>query len=137
MKADKTVASFRRLRMQPTWSLLAADTGPIVLALLQAHLLEAERSLPASILHDRIGRDLEELRAQGIELPQTAQAYVAQLLACGCIERRFPAGAAEEQYELSSAATTAIRFAASLLCALAPGPQCSRVQRCVFCQLRN
>lgn len=115
MKADRIVASFRRLRMQPTWSLLAADTGPIVLALLQTHLLEGERSLPASIIHDRIGRDLEELRAQGIELPQTAQAYVAQWLACGYIERRFPAGAAEEQYELSSAATTAIRFAASLL----------------------
>jgi len=115
LKADRSIAGFRRLRAQPAWSLLAADTGPIVLALLQAHLLEGERSLPASVFHDRIGRDLEELRAQGFELPQTAQLYVAQWLASGYLERRFPAGAAEEQYELSSAATTAIRFAASLL----------------------
>ena len=115
MKADRTIASFRRLRAQPTWSLLAADSGPIVLALLQTHLLEGERSLPASIFRDRIERDLEDLRAQGIDLPQTAQAYVAQWLSAGYLERRFPAGAAEEQYELSSATTVAIRFIVSLL----------------------
>jgi len=115
MKAQANVASFRRLRAQPTWSLLAADNGPIVIALLQAHLMEGERSLPASIFHDRIGRDLEELRAQGIDLPQTAQAYVAQWLSSGYIERRFPAGATEEQYEMSSAAAGAVRFVASLV----------------------
>lgn len=96
MKAHGTVASFQRLRTQPTWGLLAADNGPIVVALLQAHLMEGERSLPASIFHDRIGRDLEELRAHGIDLPQTPQAYVAQWLSSGYVERRFPAGAAEE-----------------------------------------
>lgn len=115
MKAHGTVASFQRLRTQPTWGLLAADNGPIVVALLQAHLMEGERSLPASIFHDRIGRDLEELRAHGIDLPQTPQAYIAQWLSSGYVERRFPAGAAEEQYEISSAAATAIRFAASLV----------------------
>lgn len=115
MKADRIIASFRRLRVQPTWSLLAADHGPIALALLQTHLLEGERTLPASIFRDRIERDLEDLRAQGTDLPQTAQAYVAQWLAAGYLERRFPAGATEEQYELSAAATVAIRFIASLL----------------------
>jgi hypothetical protein len=73
-----------------------------------------DRSLPASIFHDRVGRDLEELRARGIDLPQTAQAYVAQWLSSGYIERRFPANATEEQYEISSAAATAILFVASL-----------------------
>jgi hypothetical protein len=68
IKADRIIGSFRRLRAQPTWGLLASDNGPIVIALLHAHLLEGERCLPASILHDRIGRDLEELRAQGIDL---------------------------------------------------------------------
>jgi hypothetical protein len=115
MKADKTTATLRRLRSQPIWSLLAADNAPVIVALLQAHLLEGERSLPASIFHERVGRDLEELRAQGADLPQTAQAYVAQWLSAGYIERRFPASAAEEQYELSSAATIGIRFIASLI----------------------
>jgi hypothetical protein len=115
MKADKTTATLRRLRSQPIWSLLAADNAPVIVALLQAHLLEGERSLPASIFHERVGRDLEELRAQGADLPQTAQAYIAQWLSAGYIERRFPASAAEEQYELSSAATIGIRFIASLI----------------------
>lgn len=115
MKAEKLVAGLQRLRTQPVWSLLAADNGPYIVALLQTHLLEGGRSLPASILHERIVRDLEELRAQGTDLPQTAQAYVAQWLSAGYIERRFPAGATEEQYELSSAATIAIRFVASLI----------------------
>lgn len=115
MKADKAIASYRRLRDQSLWRLLAASNGPEIIGLLQTHLLEAERSIPASVLYERIGRDLEELRSQGRDFPQTAQAYVADWLATGYIERRFPAGAAEEEYELSSAATSAIRFVASLV----------------------
>jgi hypothetical protein len=114
MKATN-IASFRNLREQPTWSVLAADTGPIVLALLQGHLLDGERCLPGSVLHDRIGRDLAELRLQGIDLPQSAQAYIAQWLAAGYLERRLPVGSTEEQYELSSATITAIRFVTSLI----------------------
>jgi hypothetical protein len=68
------------------------------------------------VFQDRIARNLDELRAEGVAgLPQSAQAYIAQWLAAGYIERRLPAGAAEEQYELSSATITAIRFVASLI----------------------
>ena len=65
MKADKAIATYRRMRAQPLWRLLASITGPTVIGLLQSHLYESERSLPASIFHERISRDLEELRAQG------------------------------------------------------------------------
>lgn len=92
------------------WRLLAAGNGPTVIGLLQTHLYERERSLPASILFERLTRDLEELRAGGDDLPQTAQAYVANWLSDGYLERRFPAGATEEEYELSSATIEAIRF---------------------------
>jgi hypothetical protein len=115
MKSDKAIAAYRRMRGQPMWRLLASDNGPVVIGLLQAHLYESERSLPASIFHERIGRDLEELRAQGDDLPQTAQAYVARWLADGYLERRFPAGAAEEEYELSTATAEAIRFVSGLV----------------------
>lgn len=115
MKAHKAVAGLQRLRTEPIWGLLTADNGPYIIALLQTHLLEGGRSLPASILHERIARDLEDLRAEGADLPQTAQAYVAQWLSAGYIERRFPTGASEERYELSSAAAIAIRFIASLV----------------------
>lgn len=115
MKADKVLATYARLRTQPLWRLLAADHGPIIISLLQVHFLEGEKSLPASILHERLGRDLEDLRARGEDLPQTAQAYVADWLANGYLERRFRAGAAEEEYELSTAAANAVRFAMSLV----------------------
>jgi hypothetical protein len=114
VKADKAIATYRRMRAQPLWRLLASTTGPTVIGLLQSHLYESERSLPASIFHERIARDLEELRAQGEDFPQTAQAYVASWLADGYLERRFPAGASEEEYELSTAAVEAIRFVSGL-----------------------
>lgn len=69
MKADKAIATYRRLRMQPLWRLLAADNGPTVIGLLQSQLYESDRSLPASILYERIGRDLEVLKARGEDFP--------------------------------------------------------------------
>lgn len=112
MRAEQAVAVYRRLREGPLWRLLAADNGPVILALLRVHLYEDRRTLPASVLYERIGRDLERLRALGEDLPQTAQAYVASWLADGYLVRRFPPGAAEEEYELSTAAAEAIRFLA-------------------------
>lgn len=115
MKADRAVATYRRLREQPVWRLLAANTGPIILGLLQTHLLENEHRLPASILYERLGRDLEDLRALGDDLPQSAQAYVADWLAAGYLERSFPPGATEEEYQLSAASAAAIRLMSSLI----------------------
>lgn len=114
MKAEKTVATYRRMRNQPLWRLLASGNGPTIVGLLQSHLYEKERNLPASILFERLTQDLEELRAQGDDFPQTAQAYVARWLNEGYLERRFPAGANEEEYELSTATVEAIRFLSSL-----------------------
>jgi len=114
MKANKAIAAYNRLRDQPLWRLLASDKGYIVIGLLQSHLYDGERNLPASIFHERIGRELEALRAQGENLPQTAQGYIAGWLADGYIERRFPAGATEEEYELSSATVEVIRFVSAI-----------------------
>ncbi|HWL51214.1 MAG TPA: DUF3375 family protein [Chthoniobacteraceae bacterium] len=83
MKSSKLTAAYRRLRTQALWKLLASDNGPTILALLQSHLYESERSLPGSIFHDHIARELEELRANGETLPQTAQGYIAGWLAAG------------------------------------------------------
>jgi hypothetical protein len=115
MKPEKSLATYRQLRTQPLWRLLAAATGPTVIALLQTHLYDSERSLPASILHERIERDLETLRNHGEDWPQTAQAYVAGWLADGYLERRFPAGSREEEYELTTSTVDAIRFVSSLV----------------------
>ena len=114
MKASKNIATYRRMRGQPLWRLLASDSGPTVIGLLQQHLYENDRSLPASILYERLSCDLEDLRAQGDDFPQPAQAYVARWLADGFLIRRFPTGASEEEYELSTATVEAIRFLSSI-----------------------
>ncbi len=110
LKPDKALATYRRLRGMPLWRLLAADNGPAVIALLQVHLYENERSLPASIFHERIERELERLRNLGEDWPKTAVHYVADWLSAGYLERRYPPGSREEEYELATATVEAIRF---------------------------
>ncbi|MCD7100167.1 DUF3375 domain-containing protein [Stenotrophomonas sp. MMGLT7] len=112
MKHRARIARYRLLREQPLWKLLAADQAPEVAGLLHTLLLEGERRLPAAVLHARLQQMLDELNADQLlrELPRTAQAYVAHWLAQGWLERRLPEGAAQEEYELSTQATQAIRF---------------------------
>lgn len=114
MKSTSRVATNQRLRSETAWRLLAAGNAPSVIGLLHAHLFENERRLPASILTERIGRDLTALRAEGHDLPQTAQTYLSQWLKDGFLERSYEPGANEEVYELSAAAIQAIRFVDSL-----------------------
>jgi hypothetical protein len=92
---------------------LSAEHAPAVMALIRAHLLDGPRRLPASLLVERIGRDLERFRAEGWDLPQPASAYLADWLAAGWLERSLSADG-EEEYEASAAAAQAIRFAQEL-----------------------
>jgi len=71
----------RALRSTPAWRLLSADNAAAVVAMLQARLLTKDRKLPASLLVERPGRDLERLRAEGWDLPQAASAYLSDWLA--------------------------------------------------------
>lgn len=114
MKPQRGVAALRELRAQPLWRLLAAHNAVPTIALLEHLLLQGDKALPASILYERLGRALEELRAAGEELPQTARAYAADWLAQGWLVRRLPAGAHEEEYELSADAAAAVRYVTSL-----------------------
>lgn len=88
MKADHRVASNQRLRNEAAWRLLAADNAPVVVGFLRSHLFEGERRLPSSILSERISRDLDSLRVEGWELPQSAQAYLSQWLAASRLAAR-------------------------------------------------
>lgn len=115
MKAQQAVAALRNLRERPLWRLLGANQGPVIVGVLQAHLLASDKSLPSSILHERLSRDLEVLREDGEDLPQSAQQYLADWLSQGYVSRRFPVGAVEEEYELTAEAASAIRFILSVL----------------------
>jgi hypothetical protein len=114
VNGPRRVLTNQRLRRESAWRLLAADNAPAALGLLQVHLLDKERRLPASILTERLEQDLELLRAQGLDLPQTSQSYLAQWLAGGYLERSYQAETGEESYELSMAAVQAIRFVQTL-----------------------
>ena len=114
MKISRQVVTYKRLRDQSLWKLLASDNAPIVVALLQNNVWEGDRRVPQSILHERIERDLEELRSENYDVPQRAQGYVADWLTAGYLERHFPPGAAEEEYEISASAAQAIRFILSV-----------------------
>jgi Protein of unknown function (DUF3375) len=115
LKSLRTVAALRDLRSQALWQLLAADKSPIIVAILQTLLLDTEKTLSSSVLNERLTREIERLRASGEDLPQTAQAYVADWLSKGWLTRRFPAGATEEEYELTTDAVNAIRFITTML----------------------
>src|SRR6267143_7232050 len=115
LKTLRTAAALRSLRAQSLWRLLAADKAPAILALLQTLLLDNEKVLSSSVLKERLTREIEQLRASGEELPQTAQGYIADWLAQGWLTRRFPVGASEEEYELTTDAVNAIRFITTVL----------------------
>ena len=116
MKHRERITRYRHLREQPQWKLLAAANAPEIIGLLQSLLMDGERTLSAAVLHERLQRALDQLNGEELsrELPRTAQAYIAHWLAQGWLERRLPDGADQEQYELSTQALQAIRFADSL-----------------------
>ncbi len=115
MNNTHSLAALRLLREQPLWQLLAAQKAPAVATMLRALLVEGEKVLTGSVLHERLTRELELLRAAGEDLPQSAAAYVSDWLRQGWLTRRLPTGAHEEVYELSAAAAAAIGFLQSML----------------------
>ncbi|WP_043636409.1 DUF3375 domain-containing protein [Chromobacterium haemolyticum] len=115
MKALRVSAALMALRGRPLWRLLAAEKAPPVMGLLQSLLLDQEKTLSSSVFHERLARELEVLRAHGHDLPQTPQVYVATWIREGWLSRRFPAGASEEEFELTAEAASALRFLNGLL----------------------
>jgi len=114
MKSTNLAASYAALRAGRLWKLLAADMGPVVLAVLECLFSDDEKTLPVSVAVERLTRELDGLRGDGHVLTQAAQAYLADWLAQGWLIRRFPAGAAEEIFELSADAVAALRWVAGL-----------------------
>ncbi len=104
------VLAYLKQRQQPLWRLLAADHGPVVIGLLESYLLDKDRTLPASVLAERLTEDLRRLRNEGVDLEQGAEKLLAQWLKSGFLHRRLPKGASEEVFELTVEAANAIRF---------------------------
>lgn len=100
----------QRLEEDAAWRLLRADNAPIVAALLKEHLDGDTPRLTAEDLYERLEADLDDLRAHGIVLPQTAQAYVKAWRDAGFLVRRTSGDTRTETLELSGAGLAALRF---------------------------
>jgi len=114
MKPQQYAITYERLRGEATWKLLSADHAPEVLALLHGLLFQTQRSLPTSVLQRRLANELAEFRAAGHDLKGSPAQYLGQWLNEGWLERRYPEGAGEEEYELSVAAQQALRVVGGL-----------------------
>jgi hypothetical protein len=107
--------SLHALRQGRAWRLLAADTSASVLAMLQCLFLAEDKTLPGSVLHERVAQFIDALRAEGYAgLEQAPAHYVGYWLSQGWVERRLPAGEPEEVYELTAEAAAVLRYVQSL-----------------------
>ena len=110
----RALALLSRLEEDSAWRLLRANNAPVVAAILAEHLGSEQDRLDADDLYELIDADLEQLRSHGLELKQTARAYVAEWRNAGFLIRRAIAETRGETLELSGASTAALRFLESL-----------------------
>lgn len=115
MKIIATTATFTELRDGRIWTLLASDDAPRTLAIFQELFMGAERTLPQSVLLERVSEALDDLRARGHAIPQTAVSYVNYWRSKGWLSRTLRPTETEEEYSLTPEAATAVRFIVNLL----------------------
>lgn len=100
----------REARQRATWRLLAADDAPSVMAILKSVSAGGTRTLAGAEIHEQVRLHLEELRSDGEDLRQEPKDYISQWVLKGWLNRRLVGESAQEIYELSSSAQTAIRM---------------------------
>lgn len=110
MSIVRVAATLRTAREQSMWKLLTADRAPVLVALMDNLLMQQEKVLSASVLEERLTRDLELLRGQGHDLPNAASVYIREWIEQGWLSRRLASGATEEELGLTPEAANAVRF---------------------------
>lgn len=109
-KFRESAYKLREARQQATWRLLAADDAPSVMAILKSVSSGGTRTLTSAEIHEQVRIHLEELRSDGEDLRQEPKDYISQWVLKGWLNRRLSGDNAQETYELSSAAQSAIRI---------------------------
>ncbi len=107
------INAYRKLRQEPSWKLLAADTGPETIAVLQTLLFDQDRRLKDSVLVERMLRIYNVLRTDTVTR-EMVTAWLAGWRKDHYVVRRFAEGDDEPYWELSPGAFEAISFASSL-----------------------
>lgn len=115
MSAIGDVHRLQTLRTEGSaWTLLRAKNAAVALALLGRHFSQGTRRIPAPELFALLDADLEELRDNGLDLPQTGQGYCADWVRAGFLLRRSSTVAREESLEPTDGAFAALEFVAAL-----------------------
>ena len=116
MSSLHTALAAARLTVDsPAWVLLRGSNAASAVGMLGEHLGGETKRLLAPVLFERIDNDLDLLRDNGFDLPQTAQGYCSDWVKNGILIRRAVEGTREETYELSDGALVAIRFVNQLV----------------------
>lgn len=112
MKLAACAGALARLREGRVWLLLASTDAVTTLTLFHELFMQSpsDRCLSQSLLLERLGFFMDELRAQGFELNQTPQGYITYWRTKGWLSRTLQTGAEEEEYSLTADATTAVRL---------------------------
>lgn len=111
MSAESRALRFAQLSTDDAaWRLLRSDLAPVIAGILTEHLTGEQTRLDAAELHERIDSDLDELRARGFDLPQSAQGYLSAWRHAGFVLRRPTEESRGETFELTSAGLAALRF---------------------------
>lgn len=107
MSIRTLIATYKSLRQTAAWRLLAADTAPETIALLEA-MFDEVKELPASIFLERL---INTYSAGSIEIISRDKALVIanQWVIDGYLVRRLVQGNEEETYALTAAGQEAIR----------------------------
>lgn len=113
MTISRRIAEYQELRSGPVWTLLAADTAPFVLSILETRFPPGDRVFSSAAL-ESVRQDLEDLNLVGEIMDRPAQFYLSEWVKKGYLDLRLYPGETEECYELSASATSALRFLSSL-----------------------
>lgn len=101
-----------KLREGRIWTLLASNDAATTLALFQELFLNTanDRLVAQSVLLERLGFAMDDLRAAGFSLQQTPQGYLNYWRMKGWVTRSLTAGDPEEMYGLTPEASSALRL---------------------------
>lgn len=113
MNVSRKIAEYTELRSGPVWTLLAADTAPFVISILETRFPPGER-VYSSVALESIRHDLDEIGGIGETVERPAQGYLSEWVKKGYLEIRLYPGESEECYELSASSSAALRFLSSL-----------------------
>lgn len=108
MSIRSLIETYRALRQSPICRLLAADTGPVSIAILQTLLFDDERELPASVFLERLVHAYAE-GADATITREESRILASRWVKDGYIVCRLVEGKSEETYELTAAGLEAIR----------------------------